>query len=64
MEMIAAGPKPLATLCSMAVVELVLNKPRALLLNPCDRQLSTAPIDRIVDTLTPACGSNDGEGER
>lgn len=43
--MTAAGPKLLAALCSSAVVELVLNKPRALLLSPCDRQASTAPVN-------------------
>ena len=45
LEIIAAGTKLFATLCNSAVVELVLNKPRALLLSPCDKQASTAPAN-------------------
>lgn len=39
-----AGSKFFAILCNNAVVELVLNNPNALRLNPWDRHASTAAI--------------------
>ncbi len=42
LDMMAAASKFFATLCSKAVVELVLNNPKALLLIPWDRHASTA----------------------
>jgi len=41
-EMLPAGAKLLPTLCSSAVVELVLKRPSARRRSPCDRHASTA----------------------
>lgn len=44
----AADSQFLATFCNKAVVEFVLNNPKALRFNPCDRHASTAANDKMM----------------